>query len=53
MNAASAYVVPTQTSADCSLDSSTEPSGRTPFTAPISPPAKPATFDSYTVRSAI
>ena len=44
MNAARAYVVPTQTSADCSLEWSTEPSGRVPLTAPIRPPSKPHTF---------
>ena len=41
MNAASAYVVPTQTSALCSLDPSIEPSGRVPLTAPIRPPPNP------------
>ena len=52
MNAASAYVVPTQTSADCSLEWSTVPSGRMPLTAPIRPPANPHTFMRWIVLSA-
>ena len=53
MNAARAYVVPTQTSADCSLDASTVPSGRIPLTAPIRPPAKPHTLGRWIVCSAV